>query len=401
MVEQLTESQRRWFQVAASHADDFATRAAQHDHENSFPLENYQAMKESGYVTMPIPEEMGGGGASLLDICIAQERLARGDGPTALAVNMHLGLPWMMAELWRCGDEHARPLLEDLARNRTIVCGSFTDPAVDSLKAITGLGYTTVRAEKVKGGFRIKGRHAFGTNSPVGDLFASTAIYNDPVEGEVGLMFFIPKNTPSLICQNDWDTMGMRSSSSHSWVLDNVFVPEESVLRHKAWEWDQYARLLFAWHGGTFCSIYIGIARAARDFAIEYTRARTRLPFKYPESYYPGHQFLAAEMDIGLKAAWAFQTQIAARLTDSQARDDQTIIDAFAMQHFCMHTAVDVVNKAIDMVGGAALARRLPLERYYRDVRAGPMHPIGGYDALEMIGKHAFGIHRDSEPRWV
>ena len=66
-----------------------------------------------------------------------------------------------------------------------------------------------------------------------------------------------------------------------------------------------------------------------------------------------------------------------------------------------MRTAVDVVNKAIDMVGGAALARRLPLERYYRDVRSGPMHPIGGYDALEMIGKHAFGLARGSDPRWV
>ena len=39
--------------------------------------------------------------------------------------------------------------------------------------------------------------------------------------------------------------------------------------------------------------------------------------------------------------------------------------------------------------------------RYYRDVRSGPIHPISGYDALEVIGKHAFGIPRDTEPRWV
>jgi alkylation response protein AidB-like acyl-CoA dehydrogenase len=76
-------------------------------------------------------------------------------------------------------------------------------------------------------------------------------------------------------------------------------------------------------------------------------------------------------------------------------------VDAFAMQYFCMHAAVEVVNKAMDMMGGAALTKRLPMERYYRDVLSGPMHPIGGYDALEVIGKHAFGIGRDSEPRWV
>ena len=162
-----------------------------------------------------------------------------------------------------------------------------------------------------------------------------------------------------------------------------------------------FARLLYTWHGGTFASVYLGIARAARDFAINFTKDRTRVPFKHPESYYPGHQFLAAEMDIGLKAAWAFQKQIAERLTNPPERDDQLIIDAVAAQYFGVHTAVDVVNKAVDMVGGAALAKRLPLERYYRDVRAGPMHPLGGFDALEVIGKHAFGIPREVEPRYV
>jgi len=55
----------------------------------------------------------------------------------------------------------------------------------------------------------------------------------------------------------------------------------------------------------------------------------------------------------------------------------------------------------VDMVGGAALAKGRPLERYYRDVRAGTMHPVGGFDALEMIGKHAFGLPFDVEPRYV
>ena len=62
MVQQLSEKGRRWVEIAARHADDFATRAAQHDLEGSFPLENFEAMKASGYTNMPIPEEMGGGG---------------------------------------------------------------------------------------------------------------------------------------------------------------------------------------------------------------------------------------------------------------------------------------------------------------------------------------------------
>lgn len=401
MAQQLTPSQQKWHDLAARHADDFATRADMYDREGRFPFENYAAMKESGYTAMPIPADLGGGDASLLDICIAQNRLAQGCGATALAVNMHFGLPFVMTDLIAQGQDGPKELLERVAREKLIVFGAVTDPNVDSLKGITGLGYTTVQATKTDGGYLINGRKGFGTNSPIGDLFGCTAIYDDPDEGEVGFIFILPSDTEGLVCLNDWDTMGMRASQSHSWRLENVFVEEDHIIRHQPWQWDEYARGLWAWHGGSFGAVYLGIAQAARDFAINQTKDRTRLPFKHPESYYPGHQFLAAEMDIGLHAAWSFQLSVAAKLSDPAVRDDATFVEAFAMQYFCMRTAQEVVNKAVDMVGGAALARRLPLERYYRDVRAGPMHPVGGYDALELIGKHAFGLPWDVQPRYV
>ena len=401
MAQELTPSQRKWYDLAGRHADVFAQRAAEYDLEGKFPHENYAEMKASGYTAMPIPADCNGGGADLLEICIAQNRLAQGCGATALAVNMHFGLPFVMTDLIALGDDGPKEMLTKIADERLIVFGAITDSQVDSYKGITGMGYTTVKAEKVDGGFRINGRKGFGTNSPIGDLFGCTAVYDDPNDGEIGLIFVLPSDTEGLVCLNDWDTMGMRASQSHSWRLENVFVEEDHVFKHNLWEWDKYARGLWAWHGGSFGAVYLGIAKAARDFAINQTRERTRLPFKHPESYYPGHQFLAAEMDIALHAGWAWQTRIAERLIDINNRDDATIVEAVAMQYFCMRAAMDVVNKAVDMMGGAALARRLPLERYYRDVRAGPIHPIGGFDALELIGKHAFGLHRDVEPRYV
>ena len=401
MAQELTPSQRKWYDLAGRHADVFAQRAAEYDLEGKFPHENYAEMKASGYTAMPIPADCNGGGADLLDICIAQNRLAQGCGATALAVNMHFGLPFVMTDLIALGDDGPKEMLTKIADERLIVFGAITDSQVDSYKGITGMGYTTVKAEKVDGGFRVNGRKGFGTNSPIGDLFGCTAVYDDPDDGEIGLIFVLPSDTKGLVCLNDWDTMGMRASQSHSWRLENVFVEEDHVFKHNLWEWDKYARGLWAWHGGSFGAVYLGIAKAARDFAISQTRERTRLPFKHPESYYPGHQFLAAEMDIALHAGWAWQTRIAERLIDINNRDDGTIVEAVAMQYFCMRAAMDVVNKAVDLMGGAALARRLPLERYYRDVRAGPIHPIGGFDALELIGKHAFGLHRDVAPRYV
>ena len=82
-----TERQQHFVDLAIAHAEDFKTRVTQHDRENSFPFENVAAMKASGYTNMTVPMELGGGGANLLDFILAQEQLARGDGPTAVTIN--------------------------------------------------------------------------------------------------------------------------------------------------------------------------------------------------------------------------------------------------------------------------------------------------------------------------
>src|SRR3990167_360769 len=80
----------RLLQLAGTLADDFATRADEHDRDNTFPFENFEKLKETNYIALPIAEELGGLGGTLLDFCMCQERLAQGCGSTALAVNMHL-----------------------------------------------------------------------------------------------------------------------------------------------------------------------------------------------------------------------------------------------------------------------------------------------------------------------
>ena len=398
----LTESERRWYDLAAMHADDFATRAAQHDRDNTFAIEAYEAMRESGYTNMCIPEQFGGGGASLKEVAIAQNRLAQGDGPTTLAINMHLAGMMMLNEQWRNGDDSVRPLLERHGRERLISGGAVSEPEVESLNSIVAMLYSVCTAERVDGGYLVNGRKAFGTGTLGSDILLGSARYDDRANGTTILMFSVPKDLPGLRCLNDWDTLGMRATSSHGWVYENMFLAEEYVTAYRQpYQWDEHVRSMLSMNYALFGSIYLGVAKAARDFAVNYTKNRTRIPHDYPASYYPKNQFLAAEMDIGLNVAWAAQLHMAGTLNDLRARDDQTMVHGIGVQHFSMQTAIDVVNKAVDMLGGAGLSRGMPLERYYRDVRAGPIHPVSAYDGLEIIGKHAFGIPRDSVPRWV
>src|SRR6266850_2158784 len=139
MEKQDTERQQHLIELAAAHAEDFKTRVAQHDRENSFPFENVEAMKASGYTNLTVPAELGGGGATPLDLVLAQEQLARGDGPTAIAINMHLFNVGVLADFWRLGDEAQRPFLRAIARDRQIWCFPGSDPRMNTVAGYAGV----------------------------------------------------------------------------------------------------------------------------------------------------------------------------------------------------------------------------------------------------------------------
>jgi alkylation response protein AidB-like acyl-CoA dehydrogenase len=397
-----TERQQHFIELAATHAEDFKTRVVQHDRENSFPFENVEAMKASGYTSMTVPAELGGGGVNVLDLSLAQERLAQGDGPMAVAINMHLLAVGMFADLWRLGDESWRPFLESIARDRLILAGGLNDPRISSSIGLGGVIDTTRRAEKVDGGYRINGRSGFGTMSACADFLIQTAHYDDRHNGPQCLAVVVPTKTPGITIQTNWDTMSIRSSASNDIVWENVFVPEKDVTVRPARTMDPFSHLLTSWFTPSVCACYLGIAQAARDYAINWANQRQQIPFERPMSHYPHNQFLAAEIEIGLRAAWAMVVHTANLLDEPAVRADPPLMDVIACHQFGLETATSVVEKATRIVGGAGLFRSNPLEQMFRDSRAAILHqPFAGYDGRGWLGKLVFGIPPDTMPRWV
>ena len=160
-------------ETARELAEEFATRAAEIDKEGRFPHENIARLKETGYLTLPIPSDLGGAGADLATVCRAQSILAGGCASTALATNMHLFGLGAAAESLGDGQEEARMVLQ-LAATGVVIGGSFTDAA-------TGLNVraSSTPAEPVEGGFVIRGRKAFCSLAPALDVFYGTAGVTD------------------------------------------------------------------------------------------------------------------------------------------------------------------------------------------------------------------------------
>ena len=105
-------------------------------------------------------------------------------------------------------------------------------------------------------------------------------------------------------------------------------------------------------------------------------------------------------MYIDIEASRAFWRRSAERLADRSWRDASALALSSSTQQFCTRAAIRVVDKALEVMGGGAFFKRAPLERIYRDVRAGQFHPISHYDALEYIGKAELGIPQVQQPRF-
>lgn len=377
-----------WFNVSASLAGEFAGRAADVDADGRFPYENIARLKETGYLSMPVPVELGGGGADLEATCLAQRVLAGGCASTALAANMHLFGLGSAAEAYASGEQEAALLLR-MAASGMVIGGSFTDAA-------SGLNVrsSTTPARRVEGGYRITGRKAFCSLAPALDLFYGTAGVQDT--GAL-LLFGIPRDTPGLSFLDTWDTMAMRGTGSWDVVFEDVFVPALAAQEGAPWQaWDRRAERMFAWFSFTVASVYLGIAEAAARFTYEYVAGRKLAGMTLPLARQPGMIFGAGEVEALLRPAAALLEHAIAQRRERV----MTPVDIVAVKYGVTNAAVAAVDRCFRMVGGSALYRRFPLERMFRDVRAGPLHPPTNDLALEGMGRSALGIPPDAAPRW-
>jgi alkylation response protein AidB-like acyl-CoA dehydrogenase len=382
----LTPRERDLVELAGSLADRFAERATEHDGEATFPFENYDEMREAGYLGLTVPEELGGRGASLHELILAQERLAMGDGSTALAVNMHVSPIGQLASLWRSsGDERLADVLRRAADGRLVYASMSAEPGDPILMT------SSTVAEQVEGGYRVTGKKIFGTESAVCTEFSTRARYDDPDRGPQVLFFRLPRDVEGMRMKQTWDTMGMRATLSDDFELENVFVPDEAVFHsYPVGHFDAtMLKTVWGWAMPTFGAVYLGIGAGALQFAREQVQARGR-------EGDPQVQTLFAEMEVLLETARAVLYRHAQEMDSGALYTELPVQDGMARavltKYVTTNNAVAIVDRALHVVGGAGYYRRFPLERMYRDVRAGPIMPYSNLEAHDLFGRTSLGI---------
>ncbi|MFN8633317.1 MAG: acyl-CoA dehydrogenase family protein [Chloroflexota bacterium] len=378
----------------------FAPRAAAHDRDATFPLDDYADLHASGLLALCVPEEHGGLGADFETYCLVSEQIARGNAATALTFNMHCLTMLMMGHFLKDvslpPEVRARHEALSAARYREVVERGvfYGQPHSEPVEAgnrdqlqVGGRRFGT-RAERVEGGYRVNGRKFFVSLAGAASYYATPALLvaDGPWE-ERTLYLAIPADAPGLEVTGEWDPLGMRATVSRDLVLTDVFVPFEGEILPPGVFGALYQRYPHLFLG--FSATFLGLMQAAYDVTIQYLAGQVDGAPGLQGSA-PARGNAVAEMLFSLEAARAlFYRAISEERLDPPVESVQR---ARAAHVTIQRSVVELTGEAIRVCGGRALLKRFPLERYYRDARAAAvMRPWSQDIATQQAWETALG----------
>ena len=374
-------------------APRFAARAEAHDRVGAFPVDDFADLRGVGLFGLMVPERCGGVGAGFTDYAQVAFELARGNGATALVFNMHASVTGALTAVT---DEVAVALgVPDsalAARDRLLRAaaeGAWYGVAMSERGAGSRLSLLSTVYEQVDGGYHIKGAKTFcsGVGHASGYLVAAR-------NGDQVSQFLIPSTVDGLIVEETWDSLGMRATASHDLHLD-VVVPTDALLGGVEGLALVVAQLMPHWLVASYAAVYVGVAQAAVDAAVDHVEAR-RL------GGLPAVRSRIGRADAAVAAA-RLAVMEAARRVDEAPGEPETNRWVWRAKLLAGTTAHDVAASMLEAAGTSATRRGHPLERLFRDARCGSLQPATSDVCADWLGVAALGGDPDRDgtaPRW-
>jgi alkylation response protein AidB-like acyl-CoA dehydrogenase len=373
------------FERALALASKFAERAAVHDRDRSFPFENFRELSEAGLLALTVPVALGGGGAGASEATRILGIFGKADPSTALVLSMHYIQHLVMARSTRWPGRLARKLARETIEGVALINALRVEPELGS-PARGGLPATTAR--RTETGWRLTGHKIYSTGAPILKWYTVWAKTDEP-ETRVGL-FLVPAGLPGTRIVETWDHLGLRASGSDDVIFDDVVVPidyEIDVRKPEQWQTPDFTQATL--NAIFIAAIYDGVARAARDWLVEFLKRRVPANLGAPLATLPRAQEILGAIEARLI--------VNARLIESLSADfDDGVLLSAAESNVIKLTvtnnAISIVEDALSLTGNHGLARANPLERYYRDVLCGRVHTPQDDATRVAAGRTALGL---------
>jgi alkylation response protein AidB-like acyl-CoA dehydrogenase len=364
--------------VLAALTARFAATAAAHDAEAAFPFENMAALRRAGLLALTAPKALGGQGADLPTALTVIQAVARGEPSTALVLVMqYLFHASLGASRAGWPETIKARVVRDAVRDGALINALRVEPDLGT-PARGGLPATVAR--RTPDGWRLSGRKIYSTGC-VALTWMIVWARTDEEAPRVG-GFLVHRDTPGWRIEETWDHTGLRASASHDVVFEDAPIPLDHALSPQAPGAPPTPDpVMGVWSPVLTCAIYDAVARAARDWFVQWLTERKPANLGASLATLPRFQELVGSID-GL----LLQNRV---LIEAAARGDIGAGEASLIKLLVTENAIAAVEKAIAASGNPGLSRHNPLQRHYRDVLCGRIHTPQGDVVLTAAGKAA------------
>lgn len=335
-------------------AKELAPKVAQIESSGEFPREVFRTLGRAGLLSLPYPEEFGGGGQPYEVYLQALEEIAAVSASVGVGVSVHA---LSCFGLFTAGtDEQRKRWLPEMLSGEQLGAYCLSE-------AHAGSDPAAMRTRAVRDGdsYVLNGAKAWTTHGGKADFYKVMARTSD--DGGRGIScFLVPADTPGLTADHPEQKMGLMGSTTATMVFDDVRIP---VKRRLGGEGQGLPIALAGLDSGRLgiAAVATGLAQGALDAAVAY--AKDRQTFGKAIIDHQGLGFVLADMAAAVESARATYLA-AARLKDAGQKFSR---QASIAKLVCTDNAMKVTTDAVQVFGGAGYTRDFPVERYMREAK--------------------------------
>ena len=330
--------------------------AAKYDQSEEFPWDIMEILAKADLFAIFVPQEYGGTGGGVLDLCIATEELSAACG--GIAVCYAASALGTFPIILFGDEEQKKKYLPDLASGKKIAAFGITEPEAGSdASAIK----TTAKKEGEH--YVLNGLKHFITNGGDAQIYTVIAM-TDKAKGARGASaFIVEKGTPGLTFGKKEDKLGIRASSTSELIFTDCKIPKENLLSKEGMGFIITMKTFDMSRPGVAAQA-LGIAQGALDVAVKY--AKERQQFGKSISSFQGIQWMLADMATQIEAARAL-VYSCAREIDAGSKNVGK--DSAMAKMFASDVAMKVTTDAVQILGGYGYMTDYPVEKYMRDAK--------------------------------
>jgi alkylation response protein AidB-like acyl-CoA dehydrogenase len=362
-----------------------APNAERNDRDGTFPRENLRALAEAGWNSILFPKELGGLGLDHVAFTIAAEEIAAADASTGLIYVMHVSAA---QAIFLFGTDDQRERWVKGARAGKI--GTFST----SEKATGGHFWHNVSQARRDGDdYRIDLEKSFTTSAGHADFYVLTSQTPGATKPSDVTWFIVDAKEPG-IKPGPWDALGVHSNHSGPLRFENVRVAARDRLGREG----QGKEVLFDGGSPSYLiglgAVWHGVARGALAETAAYA---TRTVHRDFDKRLADYQLLRQELgrsQVLIEGLAPWQRALAERIDEYQAAkkpQGELVLPLVAYKVHAAEVAAEVTRAGLDVSGGYGY-KRGPLERYFRDARAGVVMGPSNNIAREWLGKSLVGL---------